>query len=85
MLIYLDHAVEVIRARCAAEGLQHARVDFYRAIMIGTVERVRPKIMTVTATSWAVCCPSCGVRERFGGHAKNCRADDWRNDFVERF
>jgi Cu(I)/Ag(I) efflux system membrane protein CusA/SilA len=49
MLIYLDHAVEDIRARCAAEGRPHTRVDLYQAIMVGAVERVRPKIMTVTA------------------------------------
>ena len=49
MLIYLDRAVEDIRGRCAAEGRPYTRVDLYQAIMVGAVERVRPKIMTVTA------------------------------------
>ena len=49
MLIYLDHAVEEIRARCAAEGRPYTRADLYQAIMVGAVERVRPKMMTVVA------------------------------------
>src|SRR5690606_13984167 len=44
MLIYLDHAW---RAR-AAEG-RSGLGDLYEAIMEGAVERVRPKLMTVTA------------------------------------
>ena len=49
MLIYLDHAAEEIRARCAAEGRPYSRADLYQAIMVGAVERVRPKMMTVVA------------------------------------
>jgi Cu(I)/Ag(I) efflux system membrane protein CusA/SilA len=49
MLIYLDHAAEELRARCAAEGRPYTRADFYQAIMVGAVERVRPKMMTVVA------------------------------------
>jgi copper/silver efflux system protein len=49
MLIYLDHAVAEARARCAAQGRPYARTDLYEAIMIGAVERVRPKMMTVVA------------------------------------
>jgi len=49
MLIYLDHAAEEIRARCVAEGRPYTRADLYQAIMIGGVERVRPKMMTVVA------------------------------------
>jgi Cu(I)/Ag(I) efflux system membrane protein CusA/SilA len=49
MLIYLDHAAEEIRARCAAEGRPYTRADLYQAIMVGAVERVRPKMMTVVA------------------------------------
>jgi len=44
MLIYLDHAW---KAR-TAKGRPTAR-DLYEAVMEGAVERVRPKIMTVTA------------------------------------
>jgi Cu(I)/Ag(I) efflux system membrane protein CusA/SilA len=49
MLIYLDQAVQNIYARCAAEGRPYTRVDLYQAIMVGAVERVRPKMMTVIA------------------------------------
>jgi copper/silver efflux system protein len=49
MLIYLDHAVAEVRARCVSQGRQYTRTDLYEAIMVGAVERVRPKMMTVVA------------------------------------
>ena len=49
MLIYLDHAAKELQAKCAKEGRPYTRVDLYEAIMIGAVERVRPKMMTVVA------------------------------------
>ena len=49
MLIYLDHALDEVRARRAAEGLPFNRADLHEAIMLGAVERVRPKMMTVVA------------------------------------
>jgi copper/silver efflux system protein len=49
MLIYLDHALAGRRARCASEGRVLTREDLRAAIMAGAVERVRPKMMTVTA------------------------------------
>jgi Cu(I)/Ag(I) efflux system membrane protein CusA/SilA len=49
MLIYLDHALTERRARCANEGRPFTREDLRAAIMQGAVERVRPKMMTVTA------------------------------------
>jgi len=49
MLIYLDHALVARRALCAAEGRSFSRGDLAAAIMEGAVERVRPKMMTVTA------------------------------------
>ena len=49
MLIYLDHAWDEVRAEVVAAGRVPSRADLYRAIMIGAVERVRPKMMTVTA------------------------------------
>jgi copper/silver efflux system protein len=49
MLIYLDHAWDEQRAEVAAAGRQPSRADLYRAIMVGAVERVRPKMMTVVA------------------------------------
>jgi Cu(I)/Ag(I) efflux system membrane protein CusA/SilA len=49
MLIYLDHALEEILARCREEGRALTSADIRDAIMEGAVERVRPKMMTVTA------------------------------------
>ncbi|MDR4305907.1 efflux RND transporter permease subunit [Chelatococcus sambhunathii] len=49
MLIYLDHALEEVKARRAAEGKPFTRADLAEAIMVGAVERVRPKMMTVVA------------------------------------
>lgn len=49
MLIYLDHALSELRARCVAEGRAFTRADLHEAIMLGAVERVRPKVMTVVA------------------------------------
>ena len=45
MLIYLDHAWEARRA----DGRVPTLRDLYDAVMEGAVERVRPKMMTVTA------------------------------------
>jgi Cu(I)/Ag(I) efflux system membrane protein CusA/SilA len=49
MLLYLDKAMQDVRADCRRENRPFARADLHRAIMIGAVERVRPKIMTVVA------------------------------------
>jgi copper/silver efflux system protein len=49
MLIYLDHAWQQIRAQRSAEGATPSVADLYAAVMEGAVERVRPKMMTVTA------------------------------------
>ena len=49
MLIYLDHALVETRAACAKAGRTFDRDDLRAAIMAGAVERVRPKMMTVTA------------------------------------
>jgi Cu(I)/Ag(I) efflux system membrane protein CusA/SilA len=49
MLIYLDHAWAEIKRACAAEKRDPTREDLARAIMIGAVDRVRPKVMTVVA------------------------------------
>ncbi len=46
MLIYLDHAFEEMRRE---KGADRTLGDLYRSIMVGAVERVRPKMMTVTA------------------------------------
>ncbi|MBX4894993.1 MULTISPECIES: efflux RND transporter permease subunit [Rhizobium] len=49
MLIYLDHAMNEQKAEALAERRDFTRQDLNRAIMIGAVERVRPKMMTVVA------------------------------------
>jgi Cu(I)/Ag(I) efflux system membrane protein CusA/SilA len=49
MLIYLDHAAKELQAKCAKEARAYTRADLYDAIMIGAVDRVRPKMMTVVA------------------------------------
>ncbi len=49
MLIYLDHAWEGTKTRCLATGTSPTAADLYAAVMEGAVERVRPKMMTVTA------------------------------------
>ena len=49
MLIYLDHAADESARAVRAEGRPYTRADLYQAIMVGAVERVRPKMMTVVA------------------------------------
>ena len=49
MLIYLDQAMTEVKAERAREGRPFTRADLQEAIMLGAVERVRPKMMTVVA------------------------------------
>ena len=49
MLIYLDHALTDAKARVAGQGRGLTHADLNAAIMVGAVERVRPKVMTVVA------------------------------------
>jgi copper/silver efflux system protein len=49
MLIYLDQAMAEVEAGRLREGRPFTRVDLQEAIMLGAVERVRPKMMTVVA------------------------------------
>jgi Cu(I)/Ag(I) efflux system membrane protein CusA/SilA len=49
MLIYLDQAMKELHAKRLAEGVPFTRADLNEAIMLGAVERVRPKMMTVVA------------------------------------
>jgi len=49
MLMYLDQALKEIRHRCETTGHAFTRADLSEAIMLGAVERVRPKMMTVVA------------------------------------
>jgi Cu(I)/Ag(I) efflux system membrane protein CusA/SilA len=49
MLIYLDNALTELWLERKRQGKAFARDDLYAAIMTGAVERVRPKMMTVTA------------------------------------
>ncbi len=74
MLVYLDHALDEVRAGGAREGRPLTRADLRRAIMVGAVERVRPKMMTVVAIM-AGSCPSSGapVRAPRSCSASPCR------------
>jgi Cu(I)/Ag(I) efflux system membrane protein CusA/SilA len=49
MLIYLDQALNEVKAEREAEGHILTQADLNHAIMLGAVERVRPKMMTVIA------------------------------------
>ncbi len=49
MLIYLQNSLSEWRRRIDDEGRGFATADLHGAIMEGAVDRVRPKIMTVTA------------------------------------
>jgi len=49
MLLYLDRALAAERDRCQSLGQQLTAANLRGAIMEGAVERVRPKMMTVTA------------------------------------
>jgi Cu(I)/Ag(I) efflux system membrane protein CusA/SilA len=49
MLIYLDNAKREVQAECLLKRQPFTREDLHQAIMIGAVERVRPKMMTVVA------------------------------------
>jgi Cu(I)/Ag(I) efflux system membrane protein CusA/SilA len=49
MLIYLDQAMAEVKAKRSHERRAFTRADLYEAIMLGAVERVRPKMMTVVA------------------------------------
>jgi Cu(I)/Ag(I) efflux system membrane protein CusA/SilA len=49
MLIYLDQALTELQSRRKIEKRPFTHDDLYAAIMSGAVERVRPKMMTVSA------------------------------------
>jgi Cu(I)/Ag(I) efflux system membrane protein CusA/SilA len=49
MLIYLEQAMAEVKAERDAHKRPFIRTDLYEAIMLGAVERVRPKMMTVVA------------------------------------
>ena len=49
MLIYLDRAWAALQQKRATAGEKPSVADLYVAVMEGTVERVRPKMMTVVA------------------------------------
>ena len=49
MLIYLDHALEAVKAKRRVAGESVTQEDLYEAVMQGAVMRVRPLMMTVCA------------------------------------
>jgi len=64
MLIYLDQADAPEACRRSGAARRRAippGAILYDAIMLGAVDRVRPKMMTVGRDQWQACCPSCGA------------------------
>ncbi|MGJ7042242.1 Cu(I)/Ag(I) efflux system membrane protein CusA/SilA [Shinella sp. BE166] len=49
MLIYLDQALQEQKETCERAGRRFGPADLNHAIMVGAVERLRPKMMTVVA------------------------------------
>jgi Cu(I)/Ag(I) efflux system membrane protein CusA/SilA len=49
MLMYLDQAMVEVKGKRAGQERAFSRSDLQEAIMLGAVERVRPKMMTVVA------------------------------------
>ena len=49
MLIYLEQAMVELKEERAKQKRRFTRADLHEAIMLGAVERVRPKMMTVVA------------------------------------
>ncbi len=49
MLIYLEQAMTEVKKQRMRDGRAFTRPDLHEAIMLGAVERVRPKMMTVVA------------------------------------
>jgi Cu(I)/Ag(I) efflux system membrane protein CusA/SilA len=49
MLIYLQQAYQEKQRQCLQNGRIFTEKDLYQALMSGAAERLRPKIMTVTA------------------------------------
>ena len=83
MLIYLDHALTERRARCGSEGRTFTREDLRAAIMAGAVERVRPKMMTVTAIIAGLLADPVEPRHRLRADAAHRRADDRRHGLLD--
>lgn len=49
MLMYLEQAMAERKEECAEQSRPFTRGDLFEAIMLGAVDRVRPKMMTVVA------------------------------------
>jgi Cu(I)/Ag(I) efflux system membrane protein CusA/SilA len=49
MLIYLDHTLAEMKAKCSGDGRVLTKRDLHEAVIVGAVDRVRPKVMTVVA------------------------------------
>jgi len=79
MLIYLNQALDEIKARRKVEGRALTRSDLYDAIMEGAVERVRPKMMTVMAIMVGL----LPIMWSTGTRAAHRGADDRRHDLLD--
>ena len=68
-------------ARCSWRPFTKA--DLNEAIMLGAVERVRPKMMTVVAIMAGLLPILWKHRHGVGSHAAHRCADDWRHGIVD--
>jgi Cu(I)/Ag(I) efflux system membrane protein CusA/SilA len=83
MLIYLDQALAEARERARTASRALSRADLNHAIMEGAVERVRPKMMTVTAIMAGAPPNPMERRHRLGSHAPHCCAHGGRNGLID--
>ena len=76
MLIYLDHALKEVEPSGRPKANPSPERDLHRAIMLGAVERVRPKMMTVAAIMAGTSADPMEHRHRLGGDAAHRRSHD---------
>ena len=83
MLIYLDHALEAIKARRRAANEPLTLADIHAAVMEGAVERVRPKDDDGGGHHGGIAAHHVGLWRRLGSHAVHRRADGGRDDLLD--
>ncbi len=84
MLIYLDHALAEVKGEAQRGGQGFlTRRDIHEAIMVGAVERVRPKMMTVVAIMAGLLPIMWSTGAGSGDRAAHRGADDRRDDLLD--
>src|SRR4051812_42013242 len=72
MLIYLDQAMREVKAARAAQNRPFTRGDVQHAIMLGAVDRVRPKNDDGRGDHGRPAADTMEHRRRLRGHAAHC-------------